>query len=240
MIKMNKIVLEDSFHILNLDNEKNYIITSNSNSNAEFNILDNISTKIIEINQNNLTSKYTFNISHNSSIEIDIFDDSKKTKRYIDININGENSNVKLNISSISSMNNEYIINVFHNKSNSVSNTNIHGVTNGNSKIIINNNGYIKKGAKKSKLLQDNKIITMGENNSKIEPNLYIDEYDVEASHGAYIGKFDYQTLFYLKSRGLNETLIYNLLIKGFLLGSFYEYESLMEDLINIINEYWR
>ena len=28
----------------------------------------------------------------------------------------------------------------------------------------------------------------MNDNNSKIEPNLFIDEYDV-ASHGAYIGK---------------------------------------------------
>lgn len=237
---MNKIVLEDSFYKLNLDNEKKYIITSNNNSQAEFNVLDNTNTKIVEINKNNIMSKYTFNIFCNSNIEINIFDDSKKVKRFIDININGENSTVLLNISSISSGENEYVINVFHNKSNSTSETNIHGVTNDNSKIIITNNGYIKEGAQKSKLSQDNKIITMGENNSKIEPNLYIDEYDIEASHGAYIGKFDYETLFYLKSRGLDETLGYNLLIKGFLLDSFYKYESLMQDLINIINKYWR
>lgn len=240
MNKMNKIVLEDSFYKLNLDNEKNYIITSNNNSNAEFSILDNINTKIVEINKNNLISKYTFNILNNSNIEINIFDDSKEVKRIIDININGENSTAILNISSISSGKNEYIINVWCNKSGSTSEANIHSVTNGDSKIIITNNGYIRNGAKKSKLSQDNKIITIGENNSKIEPNLYIDEYDIEASHGAYIGKFDYETLFYLKSRGLDETLGYNLLIKGFLLDSFYKYESLMQDLINIINKYWR
>lgn len=237
---MNKIVLEDSFYKLNLDNEKNYIITSNNNSEVEFNVLDNINTKIVEINQSDIEAKYTFNILEDSNIEIDIFDDSKKVKRTIDININGENSKVLLNVSSISSEKNEYIINVFHNKSNTISEANIHGVTNDDSKIIITNNGYIKKGSKKSKLLQDNKIITMGENNSKIKPNLYIDEYDVEASHGAYIGKFDNDALFYLSSRGLDEKLSYNLLIKGFLLDSFYKYESLTQNLINIINKYWR
>ena len=108
------------------------------------------------------------------------------------------------------------------------------------SKILIINNGHIKNGSQKSILTQDNKIITMSENNSKIEPNLYIDEYDVEASHGAYIGKFDEDTLFYLKSRGLDENQSYNLLIKGFLLGSFYKYESLIEDLMDNINKYWR
>lgn len=237
---MNTIVLEDSFYKLNLDNEKNYIITSNNNSKAEFNIQDNTNTKIVEINKNDITSKYTFNVLENSNIEINIFDDSKEVKRNIDININGENSTVILNISSISNKENEYVINVWCNKSNSVSKTNIHGVTNGDSKILITNNGYIIKGAKKSKLSQDNKIITMGENNSKIQPNLYIDEYDIEASHGAYIGKFDDEILFYLKSRGLDENSSYNLLIKGFLLDSFYKYESLSEDLINIINKYWR
>ena len=80
----------------------------------------------------------------------------------------------------------------------------------------------------------------MDENNSKIQPNLYIDEYDIEASHGAYIGKFDFDTIFYLESRGLSEKESYNLLIKGFLLGNFYKYESLSEDLIDIINKYWR
>lgn len=237
---MNKIILEDSFYKLNLDNEKKYIITSNNNSNAEFNVLDNTNVKVVEINGKNIESNYVFNISDNSNVEINIFDDSKKVKRNIDIIINGENSRVELNISSISNEENEYIINVFISKSNSICSSNIHGVTNNDSKIIITNNGYVKKGARKSKLMQDNKIITMGENNSKIEPNLYIDEYDVEASHGAYIGKFDYETLFYLNSRGLNENESYNLLIKGFLLDSFYKYESLKEDLINIINKYWR
>ncbi len=237
---MNKIVLEDSFYKLNLDNGKNYIITSNNNSEVEFNVLDNTNTKIVEINQSDTKTKYIFNILENSNIEIDIFDDSKSVKRTIDININGENSKVLLNVSSISSEENEYIVNVFHNKSNTISKTNIHGVTNNDSKIIITNNGYIKKGCKKSKLIQDNKIITMGENNSKIKPNLYIDEYDVEASHGAYIGKFDNDTLFYLSSRGLDEKLSYNLLINGFLLDSFYKYESLTQNLIDIINKYWR
>lgn len=236
---MNKIVIEDSFYKLDLDNEKEYIITPN-NSEVVFDIKDNTYSKLIEVNDMDITSKYTFDVGSNSNIDIDIFDDSSNIKRTIDININGENSTATLNISSISTSENEYIINVFHNKSNTKSVANVHGVTIGDSKILITNNGHIKNGSEKSKLTQDNKIITMSENNSKIDPNLYIDEYDVEASHGAYIGKFDDDTLFYLKSRGLDENQSYNLLIKGFLLGSFYKYESLIQDLIHTINKYWR
>ena len=45
-------------------------------------------------------------------------------------------------------------------------------------------------------LNQENKIITMGDNNSEIRPNLYIDEFDVEARHSAIIGKFDKNEIF--------------------------------------------
>ena len=148
---------------------------------------------------------------------------SKLSEWIIKLKISSENTNISID-----------------NSKNTISNTVVHGVTNKNGKILVTNNGYIKKGCIKSKLSQDNKIITMDENNSKIQPNLYIDEYDIEASHGAYIGKFDFDTIFYLESRGLSEKESYNLLIKGFLLENFYKYESLSEDLIDIINKYWR
>ena len=120
------------------------------------------------------------------------------------------------------------------------SNTILHGVSYDDSKIIIENNGYIPKGSSKSILKQDNKIILMGNNNSKIEPNLFIDEYDLEASHGAYIGKFEDEVLFYLNSRGLNYNMSYNLLIKGFLLDEFYLDDEIKEDILKIITKYWR
>lgn len=237
---MNKIVLEDSLNEINLGNESKYIIIPKDNASAKFNILDNSNTNIVQINKDSINIKYDFKVLNNSNVCIDIFDYARSINSKINIYIDGENSNVTLNISSISEYENEYEINVYHNSKNTISNTVVHGVTNKNGKILVTNNGYIKKGCIKSKLSQDNKIITMDENNSKIQPNLYIDEYDIEASHGAYIGKFDFDTIFYLESRGLSEKESYNLLIKGFLLENFYKYESLSEDLIDIINKYWR
>ena len=135
---------------------------------------------------------------------------------------------------------NKYEVTIFHNNKNTNSQTNLHGIAIKDNKIIFKNNGNIKKGSSNSILNQDNKIITMGENNSKIEPNLFIDEYDIQASHGAYIGKFYEEDIFYLMTRGLSEKESYNLLINGFLLGEFDIEEDEKENLIKIINKYWR
>ena len=233
---MNKIILEDSIYNLN-SNE--YNIKSKNNITV-FNIKNDSNVKLVELNLEDVDTNYTFNIYNNTNIHIDIFDNSKHINRLININIDGENSDVVLNISTISLIENKYVINVFHNKKNSKSSTIIHGVSLDGSKIEIINNGNIIKNSTNSILHQDNKIINIEENNSKIEPNLYIDEYDIEASHGAFIGKFEEDTLFYLKSRGLSEKESYNLLIKGFLLEDFYKYESLSDKLLKIINKYWR
>ena len=221
---MNKMILDKDLLILK-DNES-----------KEIDIKENIDSKVILINEDDCTSKYIFNINDNSNLIINILDASKNIQRNITINLNGNNSNVELNLSSISLGNNEYEINVFHNNKNTHSETNLHGLTIDNNKITFKNNGSIKKGSIKSILNQDNKIIVVEENNSKIEPNLFIDEYDISASHGAYIGKFKEEDIFYLQSRGLNEKEANYLLIKGFLLGEF----DNKDELVKIIDKYWR
>jgi Fe-S cluster assembly protein SufD len=59
----------------------------------------------------------------------------------------------------------------------------------------------------------------MGKNNSIINPNMYIDEYDVEARHAATIGKFNQDNIFYLMTKGLTKEDANNILIEGFLGG---------------------
>ena len=221
---MNNIVLESDLLILK-DNED-----------KEINIKNNIDTKIILINEDNASNKLIFNIEENSNVKINIFDVSKDINRNITINLNGKNSYVELNISSISLKENNYEVNVFHNEKNTHSETNLHGLAIDDNKITFKNNGTIKKGSIKSILNQDNKIITLGKNNSKIEPNLFIDEYDISASHGAYVGKFKEDDIFYLKTRGLPEDNANNLLIKGFLSNNFEDKETIEK----IINTYWR
>ena len=59
----------------------------------------------------------------------------------------------------------------------------------------------------------------MGRNNSIIKPNLFIDEYNVNAKHSAIIGKFNEEEIFYLKTKGLSEKQALDLLINGFIEG---------------------
>lgn len=238
---MNKIIIEESDLKSNIQLEGNnsYYINECSNK-VVFNISKNSNTIINFFNINDITSDYEFNVLDSANLEINIFDVSRNITRYIRVNINGENSIVKLNLSSISLYKNNYDVNVFHNNKNTSSSTNLHGLALDDNMIHIKNSGYVKKGASKSILDQDNKIIITGDNNSKIEPNLFIDEYDVSASHGAYIGKFDEEELFYLNSRGLNDIESYNLLINGFLIGNMNITKDDKDDLKKFISKYWR
>lgn len=216
-----------------LDNE---LLILKDNEDKEINIKKGINAKIILINEEKTNNKYIINLEENSNVILNILDKSDDINRNVTINLNGKNSYSEVNISSISLGNNNYVVDIYHNEKNTHSETNLHGLTIGDNKITFKNNGSIKKGSIKSILNQDNKIITLDKNNSKIEPNLFIDEYDVSASHGAYIGKFKEEDIFYLKTRGLNENECNNLLIKGFLLGNFDD----KEELEKIIKKYWR
>ena len=57
----------------------------------------------------------------------------------------------------------------------------------------------------------------MSKNNSRIEPNMYIDEFDVDARHAATIGKFSKDEIFYLMTKGISYKECEKLLIEGFL-----------------------
>ena len=65
--------------------------------------------------------------------------------------------------------------------------------------------------------MQKAKGLTLSKN-AKIKalPNLYIDEYDVIASHACSIGSVNKEDLFYLMSRGLSETEANKIVVMGY------------------------
>jgi len=93
-----------------------------------------------------------------------------------------------------------------------------YGVANNNSALVFEGIGKINKDMKRSTARQQNRGIVLGVN-SRLDANplLLIDEYDVEASHGAAIGKIDEDQLYYLMSRGLTHKNAQRLIISGFL-----------------------
>lgn len=233
---MNKIIIEESKY--EIEKSGTYLLSYNNK--CEINIKSNIKVTIIDINEKDITDDVTYNLDNNSILNLNIFDDCNKIARNINVNLNGEFSKFNLGCSAVTIKENKYILDIRHNNSHTKSLTSIHGITIGDSSIDIQNNGYIPKGSKNSFLKQDNKIITMDKNNSKIDPNLYIDEYDMEASHGAYIGKFDESQVFYLKTRGLTEKDSYNLLINGFLLENYNMDDEYKDIIKEKIKKYWR
>ena len=236
---MNKIILDDELKNIIID-KNNELFFSNKSSNAKnINITIKKDTNVIinEINYENTNNIYNYYLEDNSTLIINKFYINEITNEINNIYLNGINSKSEINISCISKKNHSYILNIYHNNKNTISYSNVHGITLNDQTINIENNGYIKKGSTNSILNQDNKVITMYKNNSIIKPNLFIDEYNSYASHGAYIGKFDEEIIFYLQSRGINIDESNKLLTKGLLLNHIKLNEDLLDDIKEKINK---
>lgn len=86
------------------------------------------------------------------------------------------------------------------------------------SKLSLDNNAYIYQGNKQCDARQMTKGLNLSETSSiKAQPNLFIDEYDVIASHNAAIGSIDKDDLFYLMSRGLPLEKAQEMVVLGFI-----------------------
>ena len=83
---------------------------------------------------------------------------------------------------------------------------------------------------------QNTKVMCMGDVDCKVEPNMYIEEDDVEARHGSVIGKFSDECIFYLMSRGISEDEAIKLLIKGFILSNLVVDDDKRSKILDIIN----
>ena len=92
-----------------------------------------------------------------------------------------------------------------------------YAVANDQGKIRQEVVGKIHKGNHGSVCRQQNRGVILKEGGSiQVDPYLLIDEYDVEAGHGAAVGQIDPDELYYLQSRGLDEAMAKRLIITGY------------------------
>jgi Fe-S cluster assembly scaffold protein SufB len=92
-----------------------------------------------------------------------------------------------------------------------------YAVANDQGKIRQEVVGKIHKGNHGSVCRQQNRGVILKEGGSiQVDPYLLIDEYDVEAGHGAAVGQIDPEELYYLQSRGLDEAMAKQLIITGY------------------------
>ena len=93
-----------------------------------------------------------------------------------------------------------------------------YGICKDNGKITVAGTSRVFKGAVKSRAQQNSKIMVFDENSdATAKPVLKIDENDLEASHGAVVGKINDEHLFYLTSRGLSVETAKELITLGYL-----------------------
>ncbi len=102
-------------------------------------------------------------------------------------------------------------------KPNCLSNELYKGVMNDKSTAVFNGKIFVRQDAQKTNAYQSNKNILLSPDASvNTKPQLEIFADDVKCSHGCTIGQLDEEGLFYLQSRGINETIAKSLLVHAF------------------------
>ncbi len=104
-----------------------------------------------------------------------------------------------------------------HDVPNCTSHQTYKGILNDKSRGVFNGKVFVAVGASGTDGYQSNKNLLLS-NEARVDtkPQLEIFNDDVKCSHGATVGQLEEEELFYLLSRGLNDTLARNLLTYGF------------------------
>ena len=203
-------------------------------------VVNDCNIKILESSFGNdivINNRYDID---NGSLVISRFSNDKNVDSKIDFNLLHEGDRVDYNFANICLGEEKYTININHKEKKTVSYINNRTVAFKNSKTNFIINSVVLKDCVKSILDQNTRIVTMGECDTKIEPNMFIDLDDVEARHGSVIGTFKDDQVFYLMSKGISYNDTMKLLIKGYLLSKIEVSADVRMRMIDIIDRYWR
>ena len=100
---------------------------------------------------------------------------------------------------------------------NCISHQTYKGVLNDRSRGVFNGKVFVRENASGTDAQQSNKNLLLStEARVDTKPQLEIYNDDVKCAHGATVGQLEEEELFYLLSRGLNDSLARNLLTYGF------------------------
>lgn len=202
---------------ISLDNE--------SNNNLLLEVIcdrnSNIKYTTIEANKNVTNTKVNFYVDENVNIEIDTLSlNDNNVNNCMNVYLLKENSHLIINnaIVNNTSLVQSYDFNVYHWNKFSDSQLTNYAICKDSSVLNINSNGIIAKGCSKSKIIQKSKGIILDLTSAiSANPLLQIDEFDVEANHGASIGAIDDEDLYYLMSRGLTKSQSEHLIVTGYM-----------------------
>jgi len=134
-------------------------------------------------------------------------------------NINGENSSCDMKglYYTSGSQHMDNYININHQKPHGTSRLYYKGILDGRSRAIFGGTVYVQPGAIKTDSRQEDKNLVLSPNAEvDSKPALFIWADDVVCGHGATAGNIDEDTVFYMRTRGLDLETASRLLIYGF------------------------
>jgi len=232
---MNKLLVNSEEEINNLVIEEDTELVLNFNDTSRdiyIVVEDNICLNIVDISFNT-SNKINITLKNDSRVIYNKF--SINSGDYIYTLLDGEYSNVVINNSVVNNDDTKMKFVIEHNNTNTSSNLSNHGVNNSSGTLYFNVDSKINRSASLACANQENKIINLVKGDSKILPNLLVDNYDVSASHSAYISDFDKENMFYLKSRGISDNEARRLLLEGFLIGNLDVDDETKKNLLSYI-----
>ena len=221
-------------------NEKN-IKKAKNNSVFEL-YLDNDSSVdfIVHSNQPNATKilNLSANINKNATLNfytINISGDLIKNNYYFSLN----NKNSACNFNGIGLLNKknhiDNYIEINHNEKHTSSNLNFNNILNDYSKGIFYAKTVINKQCSQSEASQNNKNMLLSKSSSmQSNPQLIINNDDVQCSHGSTTGEIDSDALFYMQSRGIKIDQAKKMLINSFLSNLISEIKN--KEILKMIN----
>ncbi|MFW5914011.1 MAG: SufB/SufD family protein [Bacillota bacterium] len=143
-----------------------------------------------------------------------------KTAHDTTVHLKGIGANATTDVVALTSNHQEVVVKtvIDHQARQTEGHINHYGVAQDESFLVFEGTGKIGKGQKGTNARQNNYGIVLSKK-ARLDANpfLLIDEFDVEASHGAAIGQIDEEQLYYLMSRGLTKSRAEELIIHGFL-----------------------
>ena len=241
----NKIIPFDNSDVLINNNSIKFISNGDyyieyiDSNNIDINIeLDsNVCINLFEYSNNNdivVNSKYYLN--RNSSLIVSKFYANDNTNEKVNIYLKDEKANIKYNFSSVSSNNDKYTINIYHESKKTSSDIFNRTVAKDGSSNIFDINSFVDNDMWDCYLNQQTKIITLGDSNNKINPNMFIGEETTTAVHSSVIGSISEDDLFYLMSRGINYNTSVNLIVKGMILSNINANMEIRERILKILD----
>lgn len=242
----NVIIPLDNSDICVCDNEITFLNNGNyileyidcDNINFIINVKEDVCICLFEYaNCDKIITYNTYNLNRNSSLILSKFTAMEEDKEEININLKGENASIKYNFSSICSNDNKYAINIYHLSNNTSSDIFNRTISKEGSSNFFDINSFVENGVRDCYLRQETKIITLGESNNRINPNMFIGEESTTAIHSSTVGNIDLESLFYLMSRGIGYKDAVKIIIKGMIISNINPDMEMKEKILNILDK---